>query len=422
MRRAGAVAALCCAVFTITGAPAQAGPNVPYCSNVQKLFGCVPPAGPKEPPAVDPGGSEAGPVAVPPAGRTFGFSAGLSKVGEFTPAQEALTVASAGASSHRIGISWKWMQFSETDPPLPASYDGDDGQNLRLIDERYAALLAAGVRPIIHVIAAPLWASRFASCDGRDMACQQEARKAAGWDQGGYYFPDSAHLPAYKAFNKALARRYPQADFEGWNEPNAYYNSPSDRAGEPWAPGPEEFRRIQCEAYWGVKEIDRNRRVISPAFLFRNWSHFSDYVNRVFAAGGPACWDGFATHIYFDGETEFGAGSWLAQNLAAVRRMKSYWGDRDPIWITETGWPTSGEDWWDRAISPDTQADAAGRLYNRLLTMPDVGGVFFHTLRDRLGGASADPHDNYGFLFADLSPKPAFCAFVLRSAHAYPGC
>ena len=362
-------------------------------------------------------------MAVPAEGKQFGFSANMHKEDLFIPGQEAATVALAGASGHRMAVDWKWIQYEESDPPLPVSYDGDAGMNLRHLDERYAALLAAGIRPIIHVSRAPLWSSRFGACRDGDLACRQEARKAAAWTEDGYYFPDQAHMPALRALHVALAKRYTQADFEGWNEPNIYYDSPPDRPYEPWAPGPEELRHIQCAAYWAVKSVDRGRLFIGPSFLYRNWSHYADYVNRVFAAGGHYCWDGYNTHAYVDGETDLGARSWFARIFAAARRMRSYHGDRDPIWVTEAGWPTSGHTWYGEPwVTPEAQADIMGRLYNRLMTMPDVAGAFLHTLRDAQIREHDDPQDNFGLLNADLTPKPAFCVFVQRSAHAYPGC
>lgn len=424
MRRAGAFAALLCAAFSAMVDGAAAGPAVPYCTIVQAAFGCTPPSAPQEPEAVDPGGSETTPVPVPPPARAFGFSANMAKDDPvLTPAAEASAAVAAGASAHRLAITWKWLQYHQNDPPLPSSYEGDAGQILQHIDERYAAIVAGGLRPVMHVSGAPLWASRFAACSLYDLSCREEARKAANWAEHGYYFPDSAHLPAFRALHRALAKRYPQAIFEGWNEPNLYYDSPPDRSYEPWAPGPEEFKRIHCEAYWAVKSVDPIRTVIAPSFLYRGWPHFADYVNRVFAAGGAGCWDAFNTHVYFSGSTRFDASTTLAKVLASVRRMKSHWTDPDPIWITETGWPTTAQQWWGAPwLTPAAHAEASGRLYNRLMTMPDVAGVFFYTLRDRFRGSSYDPEANYGFLAGDLSPKPAFCGFVGRAGRAYRGC
>lgn len=423
MRRAGAVAALMCAAFTMMTSAAMAGPAEPYCTDWEKLLGCTPPRAPYQPEPVDPGGSETQAVPVPLAGRAFGFSANMDKESSFTPAMETDTIARAGASAHRLVVNWKWLQYRESDPPVPTSYEGDDGQNLRHLDERYAAMVAAGITPVIHVSKAPFWASRFASCRVQDMTCQREAKKAADWGQDGYYFPDYQHREDLKRLHRALARRYPLAQFEGWNEPNLYYDSPPERAFEPWAPGPEEMRDIQCAAYWGVKEVDRSRRFIGPSFVYRSWAHFADYVNRIFAAGGPYCWDGYNTHAYVDGSTDFGENSWFAKIMAGARRMKTHWGDRDPIWITEAGWPTTTQTWWGEPwLLPSAHADAATRLYNRVMTMPDVGGLFFHTLRDTPGGDPGVKYDNFGFLAGDLTPKPAFCVFARRAARAYPGC
>jgi hypothetical protein len=72
------------------------------------------------------------------------------------------------------------------------------------------------------------------------------------------------------------------------------------------------------------------------------------------------------------------------------------------------------------------QADLNVRLYNRMITMPDVKLVAFHTLRN---GPTPDQKNNpslpayhFGFLREDWSTKPVFCAFIEKAGRTYDGC
>jgi hypothetical protein len=69
-------------------------------------------------------------------------------------------------------------------------------------------------------------------------------------------------------------------------------------------------------------------------------------------------------------------------------------------------------------------------MYNRLQTMPDVGGSLFHTLRERdttyygwlkyetLAGAELPDLPGLPVFQA----KPVYCQFAARAGNTYPGC
>ena len=79
--------------------------------------------------------------------------------------------------------------------------------------------------------------------------------------------------------------------------------------------------------------------------------------------------------------------------------------------MTETGWDTMDE---------TTYAPATRRLYNRLVTMSDVGGVMFHTLRDAPVAGHGD--DRWGFFWKGWNAKPRACLFVRGHGGTWPGC
>lgn len=378
------------------------------------LFSCQTPprSGTGQPPAADPGGTENVPAPLPPRGRYFGFSSNLSHMTSLrrpiSAAQEANLSKQLGANAHRLVVVWKYLQYRRTDPPLPSDPNAVDGY-LRRIDLHYQALVRRGLTPVVVPMAAPKWASRFDSCGWLDWACKREGRR--GWDD--LWFPDQAHLNHWWAFVAAVARRYPAAIIEGWNEPNY--------AGGAWVPEPEEFNGIQCTAYRAVKSVDPKRRVVGPSLLHVGWEAFSNYTARMYEAGAAGCWDAFNTHVYFDGSTQFGAGSVLAQVLAGVRAVKRSYGDHDQIWITETGWPTAGSG-SDRPISESAHAGASSRLYNRLMSMHGVKAMFFYTARDLSTGDSDSVLRHYGFTRENFTPKSAYCVFVRRAGGRYSGC
>lgn len=416
----------------LTSAVASAGPTTPYpgCSQLQITTGTC--TGPPLPPATgsdDPGGNETIDQPIPKPGRRFGFSSNLSfqipAAMRFpvTPAQETSLGQTAGADSARVSAPWKYLQYEATSPLFGPTRTANDSAEIKRIDDRYDELVARGMTPVIIAQHAPKWASRFASCPLGDVSCNAYSQQH-GWDD--VYFPDAAHLPQWKAFVEALTRRYPLAVIEGWNEPNVCYGETGAAAGwcgQQWTPGPEEFNSINCAAYQAVKAAAPGRTFVGPSLLLSGAARY-DFVNRVFYAGGKNCWDVYNVHIYFNGESTFGTGTAFASNINRVRGLKSYYGDTDPIWLTESGWATAGTG-WEATVTEAVQADAAARLYNKVMSLPDVTGLFFHTLRDAPAPDLQDSGDierYYGFLHEDSTPKPAYCMFVARSGHTYAGC
>ncbi|WP_377450890.1 hypothetical protein [Rhodococcoides fascians] len=74
------------------------------------------------------------------------------------------------------------------------------------------------------------------------------------------------------------------------------------------------------------------------------------------------------------------------------------------IWITELGAPTGNGP---MAVSEDAQAAIIGSSLNKASTLPYIGPVFVHSLRDS-GTDPADSEQNFGLLRADFTHKPAF--------------
>jgi beta-xylosidase len=90
-----------------------------------------------------------------------------------------------------------------------------------------------------------------------------------------------------------------------------------------------------------------------------------------------------------------------------VRRILDARGARGAkLWITELGWPTSG----DRSVSEETQARYVHDAFRLLRRWNIVDGVvWFHYRTNETGDDSAEW---FGLVHPDGKPKPAWSAFV----------
>lgn len=361
------------------------------------------------PPAPDPGGSDSPDRPIPVPGKVFGFSSGLYLGGMGRAEQELDAAKAAGANVHRAGITWKQLQPTPSSP-LPTATDSVHPDSaIGRIDRFYAAAQVRNIQLIFTVGSAPLWATRYDRCRLLDFGCRQIARSDH------WLPPDGPFLDEWQAFVRAVKARWPRAIVEPWNEPDLYWGHPEFRGSRAFAAEPERFKQIQCAAYAGSKSVN------GGPVLAAGWSmtHGGAYVHRVYAAGGASCWDLANVHAYPAEQTQFGTNSALAQALHPLRQVRQRYGDSDPIWVTETGYTNTGG----FAVSEATQSEASGWLYNRLVTMPDVAGVLFHTLRDAPVAAFRDSGHaeyGYGFLYEDWSPKPVHCRFTARAGR--PAC
>jgi hypothetical protein len=356
-----------------------------------------PPSSPAPVAAPDPGGQDSPDQPVPFGEKLFGFNSSLylSDVVS-TPEQELDPADLAGATAHRFGISWAGFQPRREDP-----LDGPNGYREK-VDLLYSAALSRGITPIFVFGRAPLWATRFRSCGFLDSRCREVAESDLPIP------PDPYHVDEFEAFARAVKARWPQALLEPWNEPNLYWKHPSYEGSAAFAAEPELFARMQCAVYRASKLVNSDHPVLSTGWAMT--ANFAEYAGRVYAAGAQRCWDVGNFHPYAGNYPSFGAGTPLAKLFGRYNTIRTKYGDTDPIWVTETGYSNTG----DRAVDEQTQAELSGRLYNKLVTMPDVNAVFFHTLRDppRNGDGA---WFGYGFHRVNGSPKPVYDLFVRRA-------
>jgi hypothetical protein len=370
-----------------------------------------------EPPPPDPGGSETTDVALPPAGKRFGFNTQLA-IGITTPQHEVGLGRQLGATLQRYPIGWAGLQPTASSPLIPTT--GSPKGYLDNLDALYRELTSRSMTPVLTFGRAPLWATDYGDCRVWDTACRRGAR----WLN---QHPNRAHVDDFARFAAAIAERYPRAVIEPWNEPNI---KPFWR---PDTPDPWLYTALQCEVYRAVKRLPAPNFVTSAGLGAHSKPRadgspfFGTYLDNVYAAGLRSCMDALNVHIYGANVMDLGQGSPFAAEWEIVRAARSRYGDATKIWLTETGTTTvpesSGSDW---GVTEAEQSARNTGLLNRLATMGDVAAIAFHTLRDAPNEYMAEQPDNpgyhYGFLRDDYSPKPVFCEFARKAGTSVPAC
>jgi hypothetical protein len=355
----------------------------------------------------DPGGDESRNVAIPPPdARLFGFNTQRFEehdLNRMDPAGEIALGRHLGSQVQRYTVHWNGLQGAEGDPPLPAA----DHSTLRLYDEMYSALIAASMKPVIAILAAPAWAN-----PGLDRELRNRADTIL--------YPDAAHVDDYARFVAAVAARYPLAAIEPWNEPNIEFFWPN---GNSLAETADRMKRMQCDAYRAVKALAVPNLVAAPGLAVNvNSDHpdhirYETYADRMYSRPNPLgeCMDVLSIHTYPQNQ-ELGPETPFATEWKVVRSLRVKHDDATPIWVTETGSTTvSGNR---RRFTPEDQCLLNVKLYNRLMTMEDVRMVVFHTLTDDTRPFEEGLGRNFGFFRGpevNHSLKPVAQAFRAKA-------
>ncbi|WP_205698122.1 cellulase family glycosylhydrolase [Conexibacter sp. SYSU D00693] len=351
-------------------------------------------------------------------GRLFGFSSTLSAETQrtgITAKQETALIRMAGGNAQRIALLWHQIEPRRGQIDVHA---------LDWLDDLYADLVQHGMRPILTVVGAPVWASDDARCPLLDFSC---AMRASREDSG----RPPADIAAYSRFVTMLAKRFPWAAIETWNEPNIKSFWRTAR----W-PNPDRMARMQCAAYDAIHAQGATGPVLAPGLsaVVGNGTPglhepYLRFVRALHKAMGRRCWDGLAVHLYPTSDV-VGAGSSTARGMQVVRRVRTEVGDTTPIWITEAGASTTGGVGGDHGDTQRTETEQRRMLrayVNEMLTTPDVGAVMLHSLRDSPTVQSSSGFA-YGFgVLKDFAgpypaPKPSYCHFANVAGTDYPGC
>lgn len=218
------------------------------------------------------------------------------------------------------------------------------------------------------------------------------------WSSGNVSPHSSEHYEDFARFVAFLVHRYRGiiSNWEIWNEPNS---------ARFWKPQPDAGRYCQLlqQAYRAAKEIDPRCTIIGGAIAGIDLS----YLSWFFLAGGAQWMDVLSIHPYSSPcpwET-----SNVPSQLGVLQEMMNTMQIDVPLWVTEVGYPTRGEN----SIQPEEQAYLLVRTYLSLFAA-GIQRVFWYEFCDN-GPDLANALQNMGLVTNDqvetpFSPKPAYFA------------
>lgn len=229
------------------------------------------------------------------------------------------------------------------------------------------------------------------------------------WANGGA----GAHVPPTDVADYARVARWAAEHFHGrvgawevWNEAN--------HPGF-WSGTADDYTELLKAAYPAFKAGSPTTPVVLGGPSYND----TDWLQKVYAAGGQGSFDVMATHPYqgvadTPPEAPDDGTAWRLSHVGAVHALMTEYGDGDKkIWFTEFGWSshsnTGAEKNWARGVTEQQQADFLVRTMKYLsANHPYVTNVFWYNERNRDSGKIH--MDNYGLLNRDLSEKPVYTA------------
>lgn len=215
---------------------------------------------------------------------------------------------------------------------------------------------------------------------------------------GGLPPRSDAGRKAFARYATELVKRYGYAvrDWEVWNEPNGK---------DFWPPQADakSYTELLKTTYNAVKEVDPTATIggiVTAGIDF-------DYIEAVLKAGGAKYMDVVSVHPYrYPRAPE--VRPTLVDDLERLRDLLRQYGAPDRIWLTEAGYPTHrGEN----GVSLERQAEMISRTYLLALSVKGVERLYWYDLLN--DGPKPDYNEhNFGVLFTDLKPKPAYTALA----------
>ena len=289
-------------------------------------------------------------------------------------------------SANRFHVQWAYVEG------VRGTYDW------AISDAVYAAMQQHTVKPIMLLHRAPPWArDPAATCPfGAEDVCA--------------YPPLPQYDSEWKSFVQAAVARYPNVRaVEIWNEPNL---------GVFWAPAadPDRYAAILKAAHDAVIAAGSSTPVLVGGLFpainadSSNGANVSanEFLDRVYATAGAGAFEGIGSHPYA-GQAPYVEKMWT--RLDALRAVRDQYGDgATPLWITEMGISTDAAS----GVPPDQQGDVLAELY-RSTEGHDIRSFAIHRLYD-IGSNGGQ----YGVLYQDLSPKPAYCELGAAIGTACP--
>ena len=233
----------------------------------------------------------------------YGLCAHLPRHDSDFRRRECASIADAGATTVRFGVSWRSMQKA---PDAPLDFSKLDA----IVTE--AAEQGLTILPILY------WPPKWAQ-------------------------PIYEHLDEYAAFIGAVVARYGERfpAIEIWNEENLLHFW-----GE--TPDPEKYAAVLKAAYQAAKKAGAEFAAQRPVgavlqtaplvYLGGTAGVPLPFIEGIYRAGGGAFFDAMNVHPYSHPNPPEGD---LERKLENLRALMAKYGDAEkPIVITEHGWPT----------------------------------------------------------------------------------
>jgi polysaccharide biosynthesis protein PslG len=157
--------------------------------------------------------------------------------------------------------------------------------------------------------------------------------------------------------------------------------------------------------YPRLKAIDPNLVILGGAMS--GGAVRGPWLGEMLAAGALSSADAISIHQYIFHSTGYRkTPEALVDHInAAENTVRSYNGGKDfPLYLTETGWPTTV-----LGTPPDEVADFDAQTVLLAPTMPFLKGIWWYDFQDN-GTDPSNVEDNFGLVRADLSPKPGYFA------------
>jgi polysaccharide biosynthesis protein PslG len=290
-------------------------------------------------------------------------------------------LAGGGGEIARTGMFWDAVE-----PQNPTQ------RNWPTFDSLYSQMLARGIRPLWVLQAAPCWAQP-GSCD-----------------PGSHPAPE--YYDEFAQFAVRVAQRYPQSlGLEVWNEPNyrPYWHGDPD----PDAYG-QMFDVVESAVHQAVPQMTVITAGLSPNINNDNDAMaYEGFLRQAYATGGLGGADAIGAHPYPNRRySEDYLGNIRINLYRYLRAMNEFGDGGKPIWVTETGTSTEGDD----GMNAEQQADALAKMYTQFRRIENIPVVIFHRFMDQ-PGASKINERGFGVVNGDGDPKPSYCSVAAAREH-----
>ena len=309
---------------------------------------------------------------------------GVQMRDQIDESQGLAQAVTAGVRWVRVNLSWREIEPEWTDPPT---------YHWERYDTMFDNAAQAGLRVIATIRDNPTWAA--------ETICGPIA---------------SDRLPDFARFLTDLAARYGEEPYhiyhwELYNEPDNTDLKHHVFIGGCWGEHPEAYVEMLKTAYPAIKAGNPKAQVLFGGIAFESWpgSPFApDFLEQVLKADAGDYFDVMNFHYYpAFAETWNPYGPGVRGKAAYMRQELARFGLDKPLVLTEVGQPTAGPAEDNQNYSDLSSARQVVRAFVQGYAA-DLQVVIWFTMVDY----PPDPR-KYGLLHADLTPKPAYRAYVI---------